>query len=42
MLRFVELVLQTGAHFRIRWNEQVTLGMAWHMYVRERECRVFD
>ena len=40
--RFINLVLQTGAHFRFRWNEQATLGMVWHMFVREGEYKVFD
>jgi hypothetical protein len=40
--RFVNLVLQTGAHFRFRWNEQATLGMVWHTFVREGEYKEFD
>lgn len=40
--RFINLVLQTGAHFRFRWNEQATLGMVWHMFVRKGEYRMFD
>jgi hypothetical protein len=30
-------VVQTGAHFRFRWNEQATLAMVWQLFVRENE-----
>lgn len=40
--RFVNLVLQTGGHFRFRWNEQATIGMIWQLFVREGQYRVFD
>jgi hypothetical protein len=31
--RFVELVLQSGYHWRFRWNEQGVLAMVWQMFV---------
>lgn len=40
--RFIKLVLQTGGHFRFRWNEQATIGMVWQLFVREGEYKVFD
>jgi len=33
--RFVELVLQTGYHWRFRWNEQGVMAMVWQMFVPE-------
>ena len=31
--RFLRLVLRTGAHFRMRWNEQQTTALMWQMFV---------
>ena len=39
--RFINLVSQSGGHFRFRWNEQASLAMVWQMFVREGEYRVF-
>jgi hypothetical protein len=30
--RFLDLVLATGPHDRIQWNEQAVIGMAWHFF----------
>ena len=35
--RYLRTVVQTGAHFRFRWNEQATLAMVWQLFVRENE-----
>ena len=35
--RYLRTVVQTGAHFRFRWNEQATLAMVWQLFVREDE-----
>lgn len=34
--KFVELVLQTGYHWRFRWNEQGVIALVWQMFVPER------
>ena len=39
--RFIDLIAQSGGHFRFRWNEQASLAMVWQMFVREGEYRVF-
>lgn len=39
--RFINLISQSGGHFRFRWNEQASLAMVWQMFVREGEYRVF-
>ena len=33
--KFVRFVVQTGAHFRFRWNEQGVVAMVWRMFVPE-------
>jgi len=35
--RYLRTVLQTGAHFRFRWNEQATVAMVWQLFVRDSE-----
>jgi len=39
--RFINLISQSGGHFRFRWNEQASLAMVWQMFVREGEYKVF-
>ena len=39
--RFINLISQSGGHFRFRWNEQASLAMVWQMFVKEGEYRVF-
>jgi hypothetical protein len=33
--KFVELVIQTGYHWRFRWNEQGVIAMLWQIFVPE-------
>lgn len=33
--KFVELVIQTGYHWRFRWNEQGVMALLWQMFVPE-------
>ena len=40
--RFIKLVVQSGGHFRYRWNEQTTFAMVWHLFVRDGEWALFD
>ena len=40
--RFIRLVVQSGGHFRYRWNEQATFAMVWHLFVRDGEWALFD
>jgi hypothetical protein len=39
--KFVELVVQSGYHWRFRWNEQGVMAMLWQMFVPEGHYR-FD
>lgn len=34
--RWIELVINTGYHYRFRWNEQSVLGMTWQMFVPKK------
>jgi hypothetical protein len=33
--KYVELVVQSGYHWRFRWNEQGVMGMMWQLFVPE-------
>jgi hypothetical protein len=33
--KFVELAVQSGYHWRFRWNEQGIMAMLWQMFVPE-------
>lgn len=37
--KFVELVLQSGYHWRFRWNEQAVIAMVWQLFVPEKHFR---
>ena len=40
--RFVQLVLRTGAHFRLRWIEQPVTAMIWQVFVKDEHFYKFD
>ncbi len=39
---FVNLVISTGDHFRLRWNKQAVMAMVWQMFVPDKELLMFD
>jgi hypothetical protein len=40
--KFVELVVQTGYHWRFRWNEQGVMAMLWQMFVPKGKFQFDD
>lgn len=40
--KFVELVIQTGFHYRFRWNEQGVMAMLWQIFVPQGHFQFDD
>jgi Glycolipid 2-alpha-mannosyltransferase len=40
--QYLELIFQSGGHFRHRWNEQEIIGMIWLMFCSKQEYHIFD
>ena len=40
--RLVKLVLNTGGHFRHRWNEQQVQSLVWQIFLAHHEFHLFD